>query len=191
MALRPSGTQRTVILLRNVILLRCERDNPPAAVTCRNARTLTEIAVSVRLMGHTHASTDSQLETAEALCAAKGLSLTPLRRRVLELLLEADGPVKAYDLLATLKPDGSAQPPTVYRALDFLTQAGLAHRVEAINAYMACIHQHDGDVAELFICEKCSKVLETHREVTSGEAPEGFRIERSVIEHYGRCADCR
>ena len=105
-----------------------------------------------------------------------------------------EGPLaemKAYDLLATLKPDGSAQPPTVYRALDFLTQAGLAHRVEAINAYMACIHQHDGDVAELFICEKCSKVLETHREVTSGEAPEGFRIERSVIEHYGRCADCR
>lgn len=136
-------------------------------------------------------STQTKLNRAEADCAAKGLSLTPLRRRVLELLLEAEGPVKAYDLLAALKPDGTAQPPTVYRALDFLTQAGLAHRVEALNAYLACVHTHDGEVAELFICDTCGKVIEEHREVVGQHAPEGFRIERSVIEHYGRCADCR
>jgi Fur family zinc uptake transcriptional regulator len=139
---------------------------------------------------------ETTLAAIEASCAERGLALTPLRRRVLELLLEAGGPVKAYDLLAALKPDGSAQPPTVYRALDFLTKAGLAHKVEALNAYTACSHgdhadQHADDTAALFICGACGSVEERHVPRVSGDgAPEGFALERSVIEHYGRCADC-
>lgn len=141
-------------------------------------------------------------ETAQALaaidmsCAERGLSLTPLRRRVLELLLEAGSPVKAYDLLAALKPDGAAQPPTIYRALDFLTKAGLAHKVEALNAYTACSHgdhadRHADDTAALFICEACGSVEERHIPRVNGEgAPQGFALSRSVIEHYGRCAAC-
>ncbi len=140
--------------------------------------------------------TETTLAAIDASCAERGLSLTPLRRRVLELLLEAGGPVKAYDLLAALKPDGSAQPPTVYRALDFLTKAGLAHKVEALNAYTACSHgdhadQHVNDTAALFICGACGAVEERHVPKISGDgAPKGFTLERSVIEHYGRCADC-
>lgn len=130
------------------------------------------------------------LSHAERLCARRGLSLTPMRRRVLELLLQAGGPVKAYDLLAALKPGGGAQPPTVYRALDFLTSSGLAHKVEALNAYMACVHGEESGGAELFICEGCGAVEERHVEAGPEEAPEGFAVERSVIEHYGRCADC-
>ncbi len=136
------------------------------------------------------------LAAIEASCAERGLSLTPVRRRVLELLLEAGGPVKAYDLLAALKPDGAAQPPTVYRALDFLTKAGLAHKVEALNAYTACSHgdhadQHADDTAALYICETCGAVEERHVPKISGDgAPEGFVPSRSVIEHYGRCAAC-
>ncbi len=136
------------------------------------------------------------LSAIEASCTERGLSLTPLRKRVLELLLEAGGPVKAYDLLAALKPDGGAQPPTVYRALDFLTKAGLAHKVEALNSYTACSHgdhadQHADDTAALFICGACGSVEERHVPKVSGEgAPDGFTLERSVIEHYGRCADC-
>ncbi|MCP2678069.1 transcriptional repressor [Maricaulaceae bacterium NA33B04] len=132
----------------------------------------------------------------ETSCEERGLSLTPLRKRVLELLLEAGGPVKAYDLLAALKPNGGAQPPTVYRALNFLTKAGLAHKVEALNAYTACSHgdhadQHTDDTAALFICGRCGSVEERHVPRVSGDgAPKGFRLERSVIEHYGRCADC-
>jgi len=158
---------------------------------CSQGLAQSETSLYIRLMAQVSQNTSTKLRRAEADCAARGLSLTPLRKRVLELLLEAEGPVKAYDLLASLKPDGSAQPPTVYRALDFLTQAGLAHRVEALNAYLACVHSHDGDVAELFICEQCGKVIEEHREVLAEHAPDGFKIERSVIEHYGRCADCR
>lgn len=141
-------------------------------------------------MGHTHTSTDLKLAKADALCADRGLALTPLRKRMLELLLEAGGPVKAYDLLASLKPDGTAQPPTIYRALDFLTQAGLAHRVEALNAYMACVHGHGDEIAELFICEGCGKVREQHAPALPDHTPEGFVISRSVLEHYGRCAEC-
>jgi Fur family zinc uptake transcriptional regulator len=140
--------------------------------------------------------TAQALAAIEASCAERGLALTPVRRRVLELLLEAGGPVKAYDLLAALKPDGAAQPPTVYRALDFLTKAGLAHKVEALNAYTACSHgdhaeQHADDTAALFICEACGSVEERHVPRVSGEgAPQGFTLARSVIEHYGRCAAC-
>lgn len=132
-----------------------------------------------------------ELARAEAVCAERGLALTPVRRRVLELLLEANAPVKAYDLLAALKPGGGAQPPTVYRALDFLTAAGLAHRVEALNAYTACVHAHETGGAELYICECCGGVAETHVHGACHEAPEGFKVARSVIEHYGKCGDCR
>lgn len=136
------------------------------------------------------------LAAIEASCTRRGLQLTPVRRRVLQLLMEASSPVKAYDLLAALKPDGAAQPPTVYRALDFLTKAGLAHKVEALNAYTACSHgdhadEHADDTAALFICDVCGSVEERHIPKLSGDgAPEGFTVARSVIEHYGRCAAC-
>ncbi len=149
----------------------------------------------LRAMTDTAATADA-LAAIETSCAERGLSLTPLRKRVLELLLDAGGPVKAYDLLAALKPDGGAQPPTVYRALDFLTKAGLAHKVEALNAYTACSHgdhadQHTHDTAALFICEACGHVDERHvPRVPKEGAPDGFALQRSVIEHYGRCANC-
>ena len=133
---------------------------------------------------------DAQLAKAERVCAEEGLALTPIRRRVLELLLNAASPVKAYDLLKALKPDGSAQPPTVYRALDFLTAAGLVHKIEALNAYTACVHDHPGDRVELFICESCGGVQETHSVPEPQSAPKGFCVQRSVIEHYGTCARC-
>lgn len=139
----------------------------------------------------TAVSLKKTLEAAEAVCERRGLSLTPVRRRVLELLVDAGGPVKAYDLLAALKPGGQAQPPTVYRALDFLTKSGLVHRVEALNAYTACLHGAEhGAAAELFICESCGKVEERHVHRHCEDLPEGFAVDRSVIEHYGRCAQC-
>lgn len=123
-------------------------------------------------------------------CAARGEQLTPVRARVLELLLSADAPVKAYDLLAALKPGpGAAKPPTVYRALDFLMKAGLAHKVEALNAYVGCVHHDDGG-AELFICGDCGNVEERHGAPEPKNTPAGFQIDRSVVEHYGRCEGC-
>ena len=138
------------------------------------------------------------LRSAEAVCERKGRRFTDLRKHVYELILSDGGAVKAYDLLDRLRPErGSPKPPTVYRALDFLHALGLIHRVEALNAYVACDpgnhdggHDHEGHAAEFFICETCSSVEERHADDHGECSPEGFRISRSVIEHYGTCLDC-
>lgn len=140
----------------------------------------------------TRDSLSRALEAAETHCSERGEKLTPVRRRVLELVLTADGPVKAYDLLEALKPGpGSAKPPTVYRALDFLMTAGLVHKIEALNAFVGCSHAHDEGGAELFICSDCGNVEEHHGAPEPVHMPEGFLIERSVVEHFGHCANCR
>lgn len=131
------------------------------------------------------------LEAAETLCSERGERLTPVRKRVLELVLSADTPVKAYDLLEALKPGpGAAKPPTVYRALDFLMGLGLVHKVEALNAYVGCTHSHDDGGAALFICTDCGTVDERHGKALAADVPEGFMIERSVVEHFGHCGKC-
>lgn len=136
-------------------------------------------------------SIQERLQAAREVCEDSGERFTPLREHVLELVIEDGGAVKAYDLLDRLKPDrGSPKPPTVYRALDFLSRLGLVHRVEALNAFIACDHSHEGDLAEFFICESCSRVEERHAHDHSDCKPKGFQINRSVIEHYGTCANC-
>ena len=139
-----------------------------------------------------HDSLNRALEAAEAHCVERGEKLTPVRKRVLELVLTAEGPVKAYDLLEALKPGpGAAKPPTVYRALDFLMGAGLVHKVEALNAFVGCSHAHDDGSAELFICSDCGTVEESHGAPSPVNTPDGFVIERSVVEHFGHCGKCR
>jgi Fur family zinc uptake transcriptional regulator len=148
---------------------------------------------------HSHGAIDRQraLASAEAICAAEGESLTPLRRRVLELLLDAGGPAKAYDLLEGLKSDaGAAKPPTVYRALEFLTRLGLAHKIETLNAFVACDVGACARTTIFLICSKCGHTEETdagHALVDVGEAAkrQDFAIERTMIEARGLCADCR
>ena len=132
------------------------------------------------------------LKVAEQTCAERGERLTPLRARVLELVASAQGPIKAYDLLDQLKVGpGAAKPPTVYRALDFLLNAGLVHKVEALKAFVACAHDHeDGRGAELYICESCGHVDEAGCATAEPKPPQGFAVQRSVIEHYGQCGDC-
>lgn len=128
---------------------------------------------------------------AQQVCDAAGKRFTKLRAHIFELVLRHSGPVKAYDLLDQLEPEhGSPKPPTVYRALDFLSRLGLVHRVEALNAYVACDHTHMGHVAEFFICEQCAGVTERSAGDHRDCAPDGFTVSRSVIEHYGRCGDC-
>lgn len=140
---------------------------------------------------NTKASSQELVEGARRLCEQKGRRFTPLREHVFELIIEQSGAIKAYDLLALIKPDmGSPKPPTVYRALDFLSSLGLIHRVEALNAYVACDHAVGRHMAEFFICEKCETLEERHAHDHGDCAPDGFAISRSVIEHYGLCKKC-
>lgn len=142
---------------------------------------------------HSHESGNHQdrLAKARETCEKHGERFTPLRAHIFELLVKADGPVKAYDLLEQLKPErGSPKPPTVYRALEFFSRLGLIHRVEALNAYITCDHVHDGHAAEFFICETCDHVEERHAHDHAHCRPDGFKIRHSVIEHYGTCDKC-
>src|SRR5215467_8907854 len=101
------------------------------------------------------------LGAAEARCVETQERLTAPRRRVLELLLEADAPLKAYDLIATFGEAGApAKPPTVYRALEFLERLGFAHRIESLNAYVACRQGPDAHAAAFLICDCCGDTRE-------------------------------
>lgn len=140
---------------------------------------------------HQYQSPEQMLMAARKICEEKGRRFTPLREHVFSLVTHEQGPIKAYDLLGKLKPElGSPKPPTVYRALDFLAELGLVHRIEALNAYVACDHSSAGHVAEFFICEACKSLQERHANDHVECVPEGFSIHRSVIEHYGLCKNC-
>lgn len=147
---------------------------------------------------HDHtACVRSTLGKAEAHCAATGLRLTPVRRRSLEILLAEHRALGAYDLLEVLAAEGlGAQPPVAYRALDFLVKAGFAHKIEALNAYIACTHLGSDHAPAFLICRGCKSVAETDTAPAQGRLGDaadaaGFRIERTVVEAEGLCPDCQ
>lgn len=148
--------------------------------------------------GHDHESCVADaLETAERLCAAADEQLTPLRRRVLELVWDSHRPVGAYALLDRLREDGrGAAPPTVYRTLDFLLARGLIHRIESLNAFVGCSHPGADHPVQFLICKQCGAAAELE-DPNLGEALErraaaqGFSIESRVIELSGECAACQ
>ncbi|MRX51024.1 transcriptional repressor [Paracoccus sp. S-4012] len=137
------------------------------------------------------------LMDAEAHCRARGLQLTPIRRRVLEILLEEGRALGAYEILDRLRAEGQkSQPPVAYRALDFLMRHGFVHRVETLNAFVACSHGGTGHAPAFLICRTCRRVIETPTETRGGTleqaaAGAGFSIESAVREAEGLCADCR
>lgn len=133
----------------------------------------------------------------ESHCREQGLRLTPTRRRVLEMMLEAEGPVKAYDLLDQLRDEQpKAAPPTVYRALEFLLENHFIHRLETLNAFVSCFHPEDQHQGQFLICEKCQRVTEIHDHriddmLAKAAADQGFSPARQVLEIYGCCGKCR
>ena len=137
------------------------------------------------------------LQRAEDRCKAAGLKLTPVRRRALEILLREHRALGAYELLSHLAKDGlGSQPPVAYRALDFLVKSGLAHKIEALNAYVACTHTELDHAPVFLICRKCNSVAETHATPESGRLGDaaratGFQIERTVVEAQGLCPECQ
>jgi len=145
---------------------------------------------------HTEKHRTRVIREAERICAEAGEQLTPLRRRVLELLLAQNGPAKAYDLLAGLgTASGPAKPPTVYRALEFLMRLGLAHRIESLNAFVACDVGACVRSTIFLICDKCRRAEEVDAghalvDLSEAAAKDGFQIKRTMIEATGLCAAC-
>ncbi len=134
---------------------------------------------------------------AEAVCRKAGESLTPLRRRVLELLLDAPGPAKAYDLLARLGDEsGPAKPPTIYRALEFLREYGLVHRINSLNAFIGCQHPQDRHHSYFLICRRCESTVELASDalasaVHAAASDARFQAEGASIEITGLCPSCQ
>jgi Fur family zinc uptake transcriptional regulator len=134
---------------------------------------------------------------AEAICAERGQRLTPIRRRVLDVLLGSHKPLGAYEIIDRLAPKGPRPAPiTAYRALDFLRENGLVHRIESRNAFIACVHNHLAeDLVVFLICERCGAVGEASSpEVTATLASAargvGFTPKSPVIEISGVCTHC-
>jgi Fur family zinc uptake transcriptional regulator len=135
------------------------------------------------------------LGSAESKCVATQERLTPPRRRVLELLLESNAPLKAYDLIAAFGASGEpAKPPTVYRALEFLERLGFAHRIESLNAYVPCRLDADGHSAAFLICDCCGAAEEFEPDFTAQLAAAqaaGYAVRNVTLEARGRCPACR
>jgi Fur family transcriptional regulator, zinc uptake regulator len=141
--------------------------------------------------------TDMLLDRASQICDTRGARLTDLRRQVLGLILDREAPTGAYELLDQLRSTrNGAAPPTVYRALDFLLEHGLIHKLERLSAFVGCVAEEDHDhAAQFFICRSCGKVteLEDHELAKALEEAArrlGFTLGKATIEAEGQCAAC-
>ena len=135
---------------------------------------------------------------AETLCARRGERLTPMRRHVLDALLASHKPLGAYEIIDRVASEaGRPAPITIYRALDFLMENGLVHRIESRNAFIACIHNHpDSDFVVFLICERCGAVGEAPAAgvtstLKSAARAAGFTPKSPVVEISGICTHCR
>ncbi|WP_242006476.1 Fur family transcriptional regulator [Acetobacter estunensis] len=154
--------------------------------------------------------TEHLLDRATDFCSRENMKLTSLRRQVLGLMLESARPMGAYDLLEQLRTlhEGAA-PPTVYRALDFLLELGLIHKIERLSAFVPCLHtlEHDHGLhaheegeeclhsGQFLICRECSQVTELEdagilAAIVAASRKAGFRMTHSTIEIEGVCARC-
>lgn len=144
-----------------------------------------------------HRCVSTALDRADAVCAGRGTRLTDLRRRVLELIWGSHAPIGAYQLMELLgRERGRVAPPTVYRALEFLSENGLVHRIESLNAFIGCPAPATMHRAYFLICRDCRQVAE----FDDGElaatldrrvADAGFASETERVEIVGTCAQCR
>ncbi|MCD9045838.1 MULTISPECIES: transcriptional repressor [unclassified Luteimonas] len=159
-------------------------------------------------MKHVHACTDPQhhvddaaafVRAVERACSERGLRLTPIRAHVLGLIADAGRPLKAYDLLDQVREGGgpgAAAPPTVYRALDFLLANGFIHKLQSVNAFVACHHPSTAQHSVPFlICDRCHSAVELEDEAVvaaldSRARALGFVPQAQTLEVHGLCAAC-
>lgn len=147
---------------------------------------------------HDHASCISDaVARADAACRTAGLQFTPVRRRVLEILLSDHRARGAYEILDILRSEGlGSQPPVAYRALEFLVAHGFAHRIEKLNAFIACGYSANAHTPAFLICRNCDAVAETDaapKQSAVGRTAKaaGFQIEHAVVEIEGLCPKCQ
>ncbi|MGH8146661.1 MAG: transcriptional repressor [Rhodanobacteraceae bacterium] len=146
---------------------------------------------------HHHHDAAGIVREVEHECRTRGLRLTPLRREVLDLVATARKPVKAYDLLDSLRDNhAGAAPPTIYRALDFLLENGFIHKLESINSFVFCQHPAESHQVPFLICDVCEGATELCDEGAIAHMIEqqardfGFRAKAQTLEVHGVCKAC-
>ena len=144
---------------------------------------------------HEHCVAEA-IATAVQICRARGLRFTEQRRRVLELVWNSHKPVGAYDILDSLnRAGGKVAPPTVYRALDFLIEADLVHRLDSLNAFVGCPDPSNPHTGQFLICRECRSVAELddsdiNEMVRQSAANLGFTALHQTLEIEGICRNC-
>ena len=148
--------------------------------------------------GHDHLRCVADaLTDAARICRERGVRLTPLRSRVLEIVWQSHKPLGAYDMLAVLAAEGrSAAPPTVYRAREFLLEQGLVHRLSSLNAFVGCSRPGHTGSGQFLICRSCGNAAELNdsgveRAITRSAASQGFDVDGHTVEVSGICPECR
>ncbi len=137
-----------------------------------------------------------RLGRAERLCGERGVKLTALRRTVLELLCVSGKPLSAYEILDRMRATTpNPAPPTVYRALEFLLEQGLVHKLESLHAFVGCAHPDHPHSSQFLICADCGEVNEMENDaiaqsLRTAEQTAGFKTKRPVVELLGTCAQC-
>jgi Fur family zinc uptake transcriptional regulator len=140
---------------------------------------------------------DKDIRSAEQICQRAGARLTPLRRRVLELVLASARPPSAYEILHRLRPlDSSATPAGVYRSLEFLADHGLVHRLDSTKTFVACAIPDHAHPSQMLICRRCGTVVEAEDRRVSSATEKlgrrlGFALDRRTVELTGVCPTCR
>ena len=138
----------------------------------------------------------NSIQEAEQYCQENGLNFTPVRRKVLEILLQKNTAIGAYEILDLLREAGfKNQPPVAYRALEFLVQNGFAHKIEQLNSFIGCMHPGKDHSPAFMICRNCDSVSEEEAltrnfSVSQIASQAGFTVEKAVIEARGLCHSC-
>jgi Fur family zinc uptake transcriptional regulator len=139
---------------------------------------------------------NAALDAASAVCGRRGTRLTVLRQRVLELVWQSHEPVGAYALLDALRRDRQgAAPPTVYRALEFLLDHGLVHRIASLNAFVGCDRPARPHAGQFLICRGCGRAAEfddagVRRAIAASARKRGFEVGGLTVEVNGSCPSC-
>ena len=146
---------------------------------------------------HGHCISDA-LEAARQLCLSRGVRLTDLRLQVLELIWQNHKPLGAYTLMEMLAKANTRRvaPPTVYRALDFLLEQGLIHRINVLNAFIGCPSPTQKHQSHFLICQNCSVAVELdspslNQKLVDCATEAGFSLTSHSVEINGLCALCQ
>jgi Fur family zinc uptake transcriptional regulator len=161
-------------------------------------RTQTRSADPFPLASHDHGHcVEAALDRAASVCERQGVRLTELRRQVLELVWSSHVPIGAYQIMELMRGTRTrVAPPTVYRALEFLAENGLVHRLDTLNAFVGCSQPGVGHKAYFLICRACRNAVEfadpaLDQAIAGCSARAGFALEIETVELTGLCAACR